>query len=284
MANTTILIVGDSQARTLMPALQRLIGAHSLEAEALTRLKQQMHAAPADVPVVRVGLSGGGRGAWVDLKYAQEWGDMGCDFWDQIAAKTQLWAGGVSAIVYNGGMAHKDLAYDPKQFTAWYANRTALAPAGGVPALRFYLSITAMQGQRDDWWYNREFEARDYQFRQRFKRAGWAVLEALAPTQTQGVDVTGASGGFDGFHYPLSPTWHMVGMFFINAVCNAQALKVAEPASVAAWYRAGNKTAACADLVWRCPAPFIPETSRAKNPLCNAPPLVGGGAVVRALG
>jgi hypothetical protein len=104
---------------------------------------------------------------------------MDCSFWDQLATKIQLWAGGGSRrlAIYNGGLAHKGLTHDPKPV---HHMSTPTAPRS-PPQVRRCGARSAFlpadhgdagaAGQREAWWYAREFETRDHQFRQRFKRA-----------------------------------------------------------------------------------------------------------------
>ena len=97
---------------------------------------------------------------------------------------------------------------------------------------------------RNPGWNQANLLHNDEQFRKRYSREGWVMIDALDPTRAVGVDTT-SEGGADGYHYVPEPYYHMIAFIFYNLVCNGEAYTLDDLASRERWFHVRNQTNSC---------------------------------------
>ena len=245
-----VLVLGDSQARTLWGGITRIAGRAEVDEKYLRKVKNFLNTGGAKKGfVTRERVSRPGFRD-LDFLYVQEWGQGGVKFWEQVAENTGLFTSRVSTIIYNGGLAHKG-DRDLEAFLEWWSAKkrqwTLMKTSGKQVApwpLQFFLNQVTLQGMRNRGWHPSNFLTKDDRFRKRYSAEGWVMIDALVPTAAVGIDTTG-EGGADGFHYRTDPHYNMIAQIFFNLVCNGAAFTLDNDDSKERWFRSKNITGSC---------------------------------------
>eukprot|EP00802_Teleaulax_amphioxeia_P005910 Tamp_05914.p1 GENE.Tamp_05914~~Tamp_05914.p1 ORF type:complete len:675 (-),score=34.23 Tamp_05914:768-2792(-) len=245
-----VLVLGDSQARTLWGGITHVAGRADVNETYLRKVKNFLNTGGAQKGfVTRERVSRPGFQD-LDFLYVQEWGQGGVKFWDQVAEKTGLFTSRVSTVIYNAGSAHKGDRH-LETFLEWWRARKrqwTLHKASGKQVapwpLQFFLNQVTLQGMRNPGWHPSNFLKIDDRFRNRYSAEGWVMIDALVPTAAVGIDTTG-EGGADGFHYSTDPHYNMIAQIFFNLVCNGGIFTLDNELSKDRWLHSKNITGAC---------------------------------------
>jgi hypothetical protein len=256
-----ILVLGDSQARTLWGGIAYIAGAADVNETYLLKVKDFLNGGAAQKKgfVMRERVSRHGFRD-LDFLYVQEWGEGGVKFWDQVAEKTGLFTSAVSAVIYNAGLAHKGdrdlqvfLDWWNEKKRQWTSQKSAGKKVGPWP-LQFFLNQVTLQGMRNPGWHPSNFLRQDDRFRNRYSAEGWVMIDALAPTAAVGIDTT-TEGGGDGYHYQTEPHYNMIAQIFFNLVCNGDTFKLDDDISRDNWLQRKNLTGSC--TTWKSLFPRV---------------------------